>query len=177
MAYDHFPMYLHTQFHGIHAHYTTQYDYGCTPATFVAWVLNEHSPSSTWLIAATYYPGKQLSSCSGRLVELACATHNTHPSCFSCSYFCTPVNMTMCSLWVHLHTLPQMNHHLDCATRLLMLSDHSWFGPDHCKTSVEFFLSLSRILLYVCAQCILSLIHIWRCRRSTLCRSRWSPYH
>ena len=25
-------------------------------------------------------------------------------------------------------------------------------------------------------QC-LSLIHIWRCRRSTLCRSRWSPYH
>ena len=23
----------------------------------------------------------------------------------------------------------------------------------------------------------LSLIHIWRCRRSTLCRSRWSPYH
>ena len=24
---------------------------------------------------------------------------------------------------------------------------------------------------------ILSLIHIWRCRRSTLCRSRWSPYH
>ena len=24
---------------------------------------------------------------------------------------------------------------------------------------------------------MLSLIHIWRCRRSTLCRSRWSPYH
>ena len=23
----------------------------------------------------------------------------------------------------------------------------------------------------------LSLINIWRCRRSTLCRSRWSPYH
>ena len=23
----------------------------------------------------------------------------------------------------------------------------------------------------------LSLIHIWRCRRSTLCRSRWSPSH
>ena len=28
----------------------------------------------------------------------------------------------------------------------------------------------------VCGQ-NLSLIHIWRCRRSTLCRSRWSPYH
>ena len=24
---------------------------------------------------------------------------------------------------------------------------------------------------------VLSLIHIRRCRRSTLCRSRWSPYH
>ena len=23
----------------------------------------------------------------------------------------------------------------------------------------------------------LSLIHIWRCRRSYACRSRWSPYH
>ena len=23
----------------------------------------------------------------------------------------------------------------------------------------------------------LSLIHIWRCRRYSLCRSRWSPYH
>ena len=23
----------------------------------------------------------------------------------------------------------------------------------------------------------LSLIHIWRCRRVTVCRSRWSPYH
>ena len=30
--------------------------------------------------------------------------------------------------------------------------------------------------LCVCL-CVLSLIHIWRCRRSTLCRSRWSPYH
>ena len=28
----------------------------------------------------------------------------------------------------------------------------------------------------IAAYC-LSLIHIWRCRRSTLCRSRWSPYH
>ena len=31
---------------------------------------------------------------------------------------------------------------------------------------------------YNICRCIpLSLIHIWRCRRSTLCRSRWSPYH
>ena len=29
----------------------------------------------------------------------------------------------------------------------------------------------------ICSLQQLSLIHIWRCRRSTLCRSRWSPYH
>ena len=33
------------------------------------------------------------------------------------------------------------------------------------------FHSIMRYTVY------LSLIHIWRCRRSTLCRSRWSPYH
>ena len=33
-------------------------------------------------------------------------------------------------------------------------------------------------IYYLCPQhSPLSLIHIWRCRRSTLCRSRWSPYH
>ena len=26
-------------------------------------------------------------------------------------------------------------------------------------------------------QVLLSLIHIWRCRRAVTCRSRWSPYH
>ena len=30
---------------------------------------------------------------------------------------------------------------------------------------------------HYCLLQTLSLIHIWRCRRSTLCRSRWSPYH
>ena len=28
-----------------------------------------------------------------------------------------------------------------------------------------------------CAHQLLSLIHIWRCRRIERCRSRWSPYH
>ena len=30
---------------------------------------------------------------------------------------------------------------------------------------------------YTCFLWILSLIHIWRCRRRLRCRSRWSPYH
>ena len=32
-------------------------------------------------------------------------------------------------------------------------------------------------ILWTAFSVTLSLIHIWRCRRSTLCRSRWSPYH
>ena len=36
---------------------------------------------------------------------------------------------------------------------------------------------LTELHVTLFTQLILSLIHIWRCRRSTLCRSRWSPYH
>ena len=35
---------------------------------------------------------------------------------------------------------------------------------------------VTRLCNWLAVRC-LSLIHIWRCRRSTLCRSRWSPYH
>ena len=49
-----------------------------------------------------------------------------------------------------------------------------------CRKFVE--LSVG-ILSEICMKCLskvaisLSLIHIWRCRRSYACRSRWSPYH
>ena len=37
---------------------------------------------------------------------------------------------------------------------------------------------ISKSWTFICWRYLeLSLIHIWRCRRSTLCRSRWSPYH
>ena len=42
------------------------------------------------------------------------------------------------------------------------------------KMSVSF----TSCLVYLwCVGLWLSLIHIWRCRRYSLCRSRWSPYH
>ena len=34
-----------------------------------------------------------------------------------------------------------------------------------------------KLLRHYCCDYYLSLIHIWRCRRSYACRSRWSPYH
>ena len=63
---------------------------------------------------------------------------------------------------------------------------HTEFEPTHCCTltlTLTFDLSiLSTRRLRVWSRIAnsdvtLSLIHIWRCRRSTLCRSRWSPYH
>ena len=36
---------------------------------------------------------------------------------------------------------------------------------------------LNRTYLVKIMYCTLSLIHIWRCRRSYACRSRWSPSH
>ena len=45
------------------------------------------------------------------------------------------------------------------------------FSPSRIQT-----LTLSHPCVYVCV-CVLSLIHIWRCRRADTCRSRWSPYH
>ena len=38
------------------------------------------------------------------------------------------------------------------------------------------FLSFDIVILCSAPEC-LSLIHIWRCRRYAVCRSRWSPYH
>jgi len=52
------------------------------------------------------------------------------------------------------------------------------FGPGHIKQAhgVDEFVPLAEVI--TCAQVLaLSLIHIRRCRRSTLCRFRWSPYH
>ena len=52
-------------------------------------------------------------------------------------------------------------------TRRTLLDDENWQMPlPNCIVDWLYWLYL-----------FLSLIHIWRCRRSTLCRSRWSPYH
>ena len=37
--------------------------------------------------------------------------------------------------------------------------------------------SLKLYYRHTCTLLGLSLIHIWRCRRYAVCRSRWSPYH
>ena len=48
----------------------------------------------------------------------------------------------------------------------------TWDRPGYPSLN-EFWKGWPRL----CSLLNLSLIHIWRCRRSTLCRSRWSPYH
>ena len=49
---------------------------------------------------------------------------------------------------------------------------NTYGGEDSCSSDLSWLVSRPKLI-----QQYLSLIHIWRCRRSTLCRSRWSPYH
>ena len=60
------------------------------------------------------------------------------------------------------------------------LSKHYFAACNSCPACISaYWSSLNdvHLLLAKTTHCNLSLIHIWRCRRSTLCRSRWSPYH
>ena len=54
----------------------------------------------------------------------------------------------------------------------VILAASSWLKPDG-ESIQDLWLETGPPWLVL----PLSLIHIWRCRRSTLCRSRWSPYH
>ena len=62
-------------------------------------------------------------------------------------------------------TWPQNCWHGTCTHSLITVLVHSL--SCHCTCTH----SLITLLVH------LSLIHIWRCRRFGLCRSRWSPYH
>ena len=57
----------------------------------------------------------------------------------------------------------------------LFLVSHLLDVDKRKKRSLGYLEILGSYFLF--ASMCLSLIHIWRCRRSTLCRSRWSPYH
>ena len=69
---------------------------------------------------------------------------------------------------------------------LLHTSD-KWWSHHLQRTELRILLTFFRFLagnsytlrffMNILEDYYLSLIHIWRCRRSTLCRSRWSPYH
>ena len=54
---------------------------------------------------------------------------------------------------------------------LILAAGVSMWSPFEKISDISFFDDL------MATNYTLSLIHIWRCRRSTLCRSRWSPYH
>ena len=46
-----------------------------------------------------------------------------------------------------------------------------WTMPE-----IQISVNISRTF-FAHSEMFLSLIHIWRCRRYAVCRSRWSPYH
>ena len=62
----------------------------------------------------------------------------------------------------------------DCLRNDLLQTAIGNFFPNGYKIDLPL---LILVLLTQSLDFILSLIHIWRCRRYSLCRSRWSPYH
>ena len=61
--------------------------------------------------------------------------------------------------------------HITMWLRWLWLGRIGEYSPRPSKLGCNTTLRPSAVGWY------LSLIHIWRCRRYSLCRSRWSPYH
>ena len=54
----------------------------------------------------------------------------------------------------------------------------SCWAVDSCWNDLEQSrLGFNHLTLRMWREHCLSLIHIWRCRRYAVCRSRWSPYH
>ena len=72
----------------------------------------------------------------------------------------------------YLITLTFRSHHETFIRR-------SWYSvpPDLYVTISCHIKKMVVGMTHLIAALILSLIHIWRCRRSYACRSRWSPYH
>ena len=62
----------------------------------------------------------------------------------------------------------------DCLAWSYWKSLQGWTLISTCRSIIRDNIHSYLITVY---RLYLSLIHIWRCRRSTLCRSRWSPYH
>ena len=58
-----------------------------------------------------------------------------------------------------------------CTCQIILVLVFTYVSTTYVRTSAR-YQPATKIRI-----CILSLIHIWRCRRSTLCRSRWSPSH
>ena len=127
-----------------------------------------------------------------RFVKL-CSFHESHQLYSSC--------ISWCSFGGKLFLIPYPSTALE-QSNLGSFLTHTSYSPAHffvhgrvVFSKLNFFNALRIQLLLTLSFCLckfvsiylwsnwsffvkyLSLIHIWRCRRSTLCRSRWSPYH
>ena len=69
------------------------------------------------------------------------------------------------------------NSDIGIATLQTCTPSYSQKGQILWKTPKSLQFSISSRFRILGLQHLLSLIHIWRCRRIERCRSRWSPYH
>ena len=61
--------------------------------------------------------------------------------------------------------------------KMAITHTHNVSSKQDNKAISALTVALKNTYRYTCTFIHLSLIHIWRCRRSYACRSRWSPYH
>ena len=85
-------------------------------------------------------------------------------------------------LMVEAALIDKFNHPLDwerAAFDTIMLSNAVQIAKDFAKTHPDTLIIVTPDHTHSgsISGVVLSLIHIWRCRRSYACRSRWSPYH
>ena len=123
-----------------------------------------------WSPAPPMLEEKEFFTCGGAPSQHMCRHSNTpSETCF-----------TTISLWNHTKFgyVWHEPHYLACIYVLRDSKTNHYIAILHGKPPGQ---KLSRNTNISCLKCTvmytLSLIHIWRCRRSTLCRSRWSPYH
>ena len=108
---------------------------------------------------------------------VSCNFPSSAPIKMSCRSSGEPSVCFFASAWKPLLFVCPITQGLSRTSQNLLVSICVFFRPKwglilHCHRAKWWQHLANRML----AKVSLSLIHIWRCRRSTLCRSRWSPY-
>ena len=107
------------------------------------------------------------------MIKLRISSDNVEKTIFYMSIifcFCYLYQISVYPKEIFISENSSINTELDITLRRIRM-------PGMSLASFCYFYSLSKFLHKNYIYIILSLIHIWRCRRYSLCRSRWSPYH
>ena len=149
---------VYGQLCGRHCSQRWKYSLRITHSTLV-----EANPIFFWLLCSVFVHTTTV--CARYPFQNSMIENTVWDGC-TCALHCTALHVcTRCT---------RMNRHASHMSSKKLFNMEKNFNA--CKLPATY--CSSNQLKHVCPPAQnLSLIHIWRCRRSTLCRSRWSPYH